>query len=160
MGIYSAALKKQALSTDQYAAMIAATTQLNTAGADLAPDEWRSQVDVIESRGLVPFVDLAYQGYGDGIAEDAYAVRALADARGQLRSIERQAQESQFQARALAARRESVWVSDFEVGQRTTSNFFIISATSGGGSSPFEPATGISTSTTRLPRLTAACRQA
>ena len=36
VGIYSAALKKSLLSTDQYAAMIAATTQLNTAGADLA----------------------------------------------------------------------------------------------------------------------------
>ncbi|MBT9539545.1 selenide, water dikinase SelD [Thiobacillus sp.] len=36
VGIYSAALKKEALSADQYAAMIAATTQLNTAGADLA----------------------------------------------------------------------------------------------------------------------------
>ncbi len=36
VGIYSAALKKGALSPDQYAAMLAATTQLNTAGADLA----------------------------------------------------------------------------------------------------------------------------
>src|SRR5512139_830288 len=36
VGIYSAALKKGLLSADQYAAMIAATTQLNTAGADLA----------------------------------------------------------------------------------------------------------------------------
>ena len=39
VGIYSAALKKGALSADQYAAMIAATTQLNTAGADLAEME-------------------------------------------------------------------------------------------------------------------------
>src|SRR5690606_10648997 len=36
VGVYSAALKKGLLSADQYAAMIAATTQLNTAGADLA----------------------------------------------------------------------------------------------------------------------------
>jgi selenide,water dikinase len=36
VGIYSAALKKEVLSADQYAAMIAATTQLNTAGTDLA----------------------------------------------------------------------------------------------------------------------------
>jgi selenide,water dikinase len=36
VGIYSAALKKEALSPEQYAAMIAATTQLNTAGAELA----------------------------------------------------------------------------------------------------------------------------
>jgi selenide, water dikinase len=39
VGIYSAALKKGVLSPDQYAAMIAATTQLNTAGADLADIE-------------------------------------------------------------------------------------------------------------------------
>jgi aromatic-amino-acid transaminase len=34
----------------------------------------------LSERGLVPYLDLAYQGYGDGIDEDAYAVRKLADA--------------------------------------------------------------------------------
>jgi aromatic-amino-acid transaminase len=35
---------------------------------------------VLRERELLPYLDLAYQGFGDGIAEDAYAVRAMADA--------------------------------------------------------------------------------
>ena len=35
---------------------------------------------MIKARQLLPFLDIAYQGYGDGIDEDAYAIRALADA--------------------------------------------------------------------------------
>ena len=47
VGIYSAALKKGALSADQYAAMIAATTHLNTAGADLAGlDDVHAMTDI------------------------------------------------------------------------------------------------------------------
>ena len=50
----------------------------NPTGADLAPDEWRSLGDVIESRGLVPFVDLAYQGFGDDVEADVFGLRHLA----------------------------------------------------------------------------------
>jgi aspartate/tyrosine/aromatic aminotransferase len=50
----------------------------NPTGADLAPGEWRSLVDVIEARGLVPFVDLAYQGFGDDVESDVYGLRHLA----------------------------------------------------------------------------------
>jgi aspartate aminotransferase len=50
----------------------------NPTGADLAPDEWRSLGDVIESRGLVPFVDLAYQGFGDDEEADVFGLRHLA----------------------------------------------------------------------------------
>ena len=35
---------------------------------------------VIKARGLIPFIDMAYQGFGEGIAEDAYALRMLASA--------------------------------------------------------------------------------
>jgi aromatic-amino-acid transaminase len=35
---------------------------------------------VLQARELLPFLDIAYQGYGDGIEEDAFAIRALADA--------------------------------------------------------------------------------
>ena len=52
---------------------------------------------------------------------------------------------------ALAARRESVWVSDFDVGHRTTSNWVISQATSAGGSAPLVSRGGMSTSTTSLP---------
>ncbi len=51
----------------------------NPTGVDLTADQWRALVPVIRERELLPFLDLAYQGYGDGIEEDAFAVRLLAD---------------------------------------------------------------------------------
>jgi aromatic-amino-acid transaminase len=37
-------------------------------------------LEVVQSRGLVPFIDLAYQGFGDGLEADAYAARLFAEA--------------------------------------------------------------------------------
>jgi aromatic-amino-acid transaminase len=51
----------------------------NPTGVDLTPDQWRALVPVIRERRLLPFLDLAYQGYGDGIDADAFAPRLLAD---------------------------------------------------------------------------------
>ena len=51
----------------------------NPTGVDLTPDQWRALVPVLRERELLPFLDLAYQGYGDGIDEDAFAPRLLAD---------------------------------------------------------------------------------
>ena len=51
----------------------------NPTGVDLSHDQWRALVPVIRERELLPFLDLAYQGYGDGIEEDAFAPRLLAD---------------------------------------------------------------------------------
>lgn len=51
----------------------------NPTGVDLTQDQWRALVPVIRERQLLPFLDLAYQGYGDGIDEDAFAPRLLAD---------------------------------------------------------------------------------
>ena len=50
----------------------------NPTGVDLTQDQWRALVPVIRERELLPFLDLAYQGYGDGIEEDAFAPRLLA----------------------------------------------------------------------------------
>ncbi|MCI1193775.1 aspartate/tyrosine/aromatic aminotransferase [Calidifontimicrobium sp. SYSU G02091] len=47
----------------------------NPTGADLTPAQWRHVVDTVKARGLVAFLDMAYQGFGDGIAEDGAAVR-------------------------------------------------------------------------------------
>ena len=47
----------------------------NPTGYDLDPAQWASVVKVMQSRGLVPFLDMAYQGSGDGIAEDGAAVQ-------------------------------------------------------------------------------------
>ncbi|MFR0674427.1 amino acid aminotransferase [Enterobacterales bacterium AW_CKDN230030176-1A_HGKHYDSX7] len=51
----------------------------NPTGVDLSLDDWKSVLDVIKAKGHVPFLDMAYQGFGDGIAEDAFAVRLFAD---------------------------------------------------------------------------------
>jgi aromatic-amino-acid transaminase len=52
----------------------------NPTGVDLSPAQWQALIPVLKRGELLPYLDLAYQGYGDGIAEDAFAARALADA--------------------------------------------------------------------------------
>ncbi len=52
----------------------------NPTGVDLTRAQWDELIPVIKERQLLPYLDLAYQGFGDGIEEDAYAVRALASA--------------------------------------------------------------------------------
>jgi aromatic-amino-acid transaminase len=52
----------------------------NPTGVDLAPEQWTAVRNVVVERGLVPFLDLAYQGFADGIAADAAAVRMFAEA--------------------------------------------------------------------------------
>jgi aspartate/tyrosine/aromatic aminotransferase len=49
----------------------------NPTGMDLSVAQWDAVSDVIADRGLVPFVDIAYQGFADGLEEDAYGVRKL-----------------------------------------------------------------------------------
>ena len=51
----------------------------NPTGADLTREQWERLIPLLKERRLLPYLDLAYQGFGDGIAEDAYAVRRLAD---------------------------------------------------------------------------------
>ncbi len=50
----------------------------NPTGANPTADEWQAIIALIAEGGLLPFVDLAYQGLGDGLEEDAAATRALA----------------------------------------------------------------------------------
>jgi aspartate aminotransferase len=50
----------------------------NPTGADLDAAQWVALAEVIESRGLVPFVDLAYQGFGDDLETDVQGLRLLA----------------------------------------------------------------------------------
>lgn len=52
----------------------------NPTGVDLSAAEWEEVVGIVRERALVPFLDFAYQGFGDGIEEDALAVRAFAHA--------------------------------------------------------------------------------
>jgi len=50
----------------------------NPTGADLTEAQWRETIDAIRARGLIPFIDMAYQGFADGIAEDALALNLFA----------------------------------------------------------------------------------
>jgi aromatic-amino-acid transaminase len=52
----------------------------NPTGVDLSAAQWDQLIPVLRERAVLPYLDLAYQGFGDSIAQDAYAVRALAAA--------------------------------------------------------------------------------
>lgn len=51
----------------------------NPTGADLDQAQWRQVAELLKERQLFPFIDIAYQGFDQGIAEDAYAVRLLGE---------------------------------------------------------------------------------
>jgi aromatic-amino-acid transaminase len=52
----------------------------NPTGVDLDQSQWQQVVEVVKARNLIPFLDIAYQGFGEGLAEDAYAIREMARA--------------------------------------------------------------------------------
>ncbi|EEQ4364621.1 aromatic amino acid transaminase [Escherichia coli] len=52
----------------------------NPTGADLTNDQWDAVIEILKARELIPFLDIAYQGFGAGMEEDAYAIRAIASA--------------------------------------------------------------------------------
>ncbi|RYY03424.1 MAG: aspartate/tyrosine/aromatic aminotransferase [Gammaproteobacteria bacterium] len=49
----------------------------NPSGADLSREQWNQIADLCEANGLIPFVDMAYQGFGEGLEEDTYGLRLL-----------------------------------------------------------------------------------
>lgn len=52
----------------------------NPTGSDLTSRQWDEVVKVAKERQLIPFMDIAYQGFAEGIQQDAYAIRAMAQA--------------------------------------------------------------------------------
>jgi aromatic-amino-acid transaminase len=52
----------------------------NPTGADLSPQQWLEVTELVAERGLIPVVDIAYQGFGDGLAPDAAGLRGILDA--------------------------------------------------------------------------------
>jgi aspartate aminotransferase len=75
----------------QFGAMIAALERLpagavvllhaschNPTGADLAEAQWREILALVKRQRLLPFIDMAYQGLGDGLDADAFAIRLFA----------------------------------------------------------------------------------
>lgn len=51
----------------------------NPTGVDLTKKQWDQVIDVLRSRALIPFFDMAYQGYGESMAEDAYVIKRIAE---------------------------------------------------------------------------------
>lgn len=51
----------------------------NPCGADLDETQWHAVAKLANLKGFTPFIDIAYQGFGDGIEEDAFGVRMMAD---------------------------------------------------------------------------------
>lgn len=56
----------------------------NPTGADLSEAQWGEVIQVVRQRGLIPFLDMAYQGFGDGIEADGKVVRRFTDTAGPL----------------------------------------------------------------------------
>lgn len=51
----------------------------NPSGADLSPEQWRVLAELLNTKGAIPYIDMAYLGLGDGISEDACGLRYLAE---------------------------------------------------------------------------------
>jgi aromatic-amino-acid transaminase len=52
----------------------------NPTGVDLSQEQWQAVLEIVRSRGLVPFLDLAYQGFAESLEADGYAARLFAEA--------------------------------------------------------------------------------
>jgi aromatic-amino-acid transaminase len=52
----------------------------NPTGVDLTQEQWQAVLEIVSSRGLIPFLDLAYQGFAEGLDTDAYAARLFSEA--------------------------------------------------------------------------------
>ena len=52
----------------------------NPTGANLNPVEWQAVIALMQEKGALPMIDIAYQGFGDGVEQDAAATRAVAEA--------------------------------------------------------------------------------
>jgi len=51
----------------------------NPTGYDITLDQWKQVIGIVKERGLVPFLDMAYQGFGEGIAEDGAVIQFFVD---------------------------------------------------------------------------------
>lgn len=51
----------------------------NPTGVDLQVEDWHQVLEIIKQKQLIPFIDIAYQGFGQGIEEDAFALKLFAE---------------------------------------------------------------------------------
>ncbi|MGM8062013.1 aromatic amino acid transaminase [Vogesella indigofera] len=49
----------------------------NPTGVDLSNAQWEQVIEVVKQRDLLPFMDIAYQGFGDSLEDDVFAIRAM-----------------------------------------------------------------------------------
>ena len=77
-GVNFAAMKACLLSLPAGSIIVLHACCHNPTGADLSDAQWAEVVEACREKGLVPFLDMAYQGFADGIAEDAVAVNLFA----------------------------------------------------------------------------------
>ena len=47
----------------------------NPTGVDVSPEQWKQLADITEKQGFLPLFDFAYQGFGNGLDEDAFGIR-------------------------------------------------------------------------------------
>ena len=59
----------------------------NPSGADLSPEQWREIAVMAERQGFTPMIDMAYQGFGEGLDADVYGLRHLVDTAPQSRTF-------------------------------------------------------------------------
>jgi aromatic-amino-acid transaminase len=52
----------------------------NPTGVDLNQEQWKAVLEIVQSRGLIPFLDLAYQGFADGLEADGFPARLFSEA--------------------------------------------------------------------------------
>jgi len=78
-GVNFAAMKAKLSALPAGAIVVLHACCHNPTGADLSEGEWREVVDVVRNNGLVAFLDMAYQGFAEGIEADAMAARLFAD---------------------------------------------------------------------------------
>ncbi|WP_421022090.1 aminotransferase class I/II-fold pyridoxal phosphate-dependent enzyme, partial [Klebsiella pneumoniae] len=52
----------------------------NPTGYDLSPEDWTRVIELVERKNLTAFLDMAYQGFGEGIAEDGAVIGQFVDA--------------------------------------------------------------------------------
>ncbi|MCB1890190.1 MAG: aspartate/tyrosine/aromatic aminotransferase [Rhodocyclaceae bacterium] len=76
-GVNFAAMKDKLLSLPAGSIVLLHACCHNPTGADLTDAQWQEVVEACRARSLVPFLDMAYQGFAEGIDADAVAVRAL-----------------------------------------------------------------------------------
>jgi aromatic-amino-acid transaminase len=74
-----AAMKQKLMALEPQSIVLLHACCHNPTGADLIGSQWQEIAEIAKSRQLVPFLDMAYQGFADSIEEDPLAVRAFAE---------------------------------------------------------------------------------